>query len=466
MKAAKTNIISIRKIISISLMSIMILTVNLSFAKKVTEKEAIAIAKIWYAMELNSGYLKIDDAERTERINNISFIQIKYLTADSIWNTYPENLDIIGYVISFNPNGYVLVPAEDCFSPVIAFNATSEFFYNDSVFMKTFIERRITVNWDKKIEKRNTLWDSILSKSIIPFEKVTFSDIQKEIESFVQFETANWDQGTFYNETVINHNGNINGIPTGCTATAMAIKMRYHEWPSQGTGTHSYSDDEGNIQFDHSVNLGNTNYNWTAMPITSLTSINTYVENLMYQCGVTVDINYEVGGSYAWPTVSSMNSHFRYRGTKEFKYNDSFGNEIKNSIIGGLPTICSSSGHTIVVDGYRSTVSPFYHVNCGWSGSGNDWYNLESDFPGSDASIDRSYSYSSPNNWVYVDKLYSGNEAGTLEFPYNTIQEGYSNTPSDGQLWFKTGTYNGSGYIGTFDKAMTLHSYNGSTILE
>ena len=50
-----------------------------------------------------------------------------------------------------------------------------------------------------------------------------------------QYETAKWDQLSPYNKfcPMIN---NVRTV-TGCVATAMAILMRYHQWPDAGTGT-------------------------------------------------------------------------------------------------------------------------------------------------------------------------------------------------------------------------------------
>ena len=43
------------------------------------------------------------------------------------------------------------------------------------------------------------------------------------------------------------------GTVVGTAAVAMGIVMNYHQWPLQGTGTHSYHDSQSDT--DHSVDF-------------------------------------------------------------------------------------------------------------------------------------------------------------------------------------------------------------------
>jgi hypothetical protein len=119
------------------------------------------------------------------------------------------------------------------------------------------------------------------------------------------------------------------------------------------------------------------------------------------------------------------------------------------------------ANHTVVVDGYRDSVSPYYHFNVGW-GSGGTWYNLDQ-IAGGDPTIDRSYPYGAPNNYAYADRASSGAENGDLETSYNTVSEGVNEVTSGGYLWCRGGTY--AGAI-TIDKAMTLSAYDGDAVIQ
>ena len=279
---------------------------------------------------------------------------------------------------------------------------------------------------------------------------------------YVLHSTAVWGQGNNYNDLCVSNCGG-NYVPTGCTATAMAILMRFHQWPITGNGSHSYNDNWGAIRYSHSANFGATTYNWANMPFASLTAANSDVANLMYHCGVVVNMNYTSGGSYAWPSAGEMNDHFRYKGTIEVT--SSHDAPMIASIKAGLPVILSSSAHTVLATGYRDTMSPYYYFNAGWNGGSSGWYNLDQ-VPGGDPSIDRSYPYASPNNYIYVDAAWGGSESGTLQNPYDTLNEGVAAVPAAGHLMLKTGTFTGAGNVPiTITKAMMIQSYLGTAVV-
>ncbi len=61
------------------------------------------------------------------------------------------------------------------------------------------------------------------------------------------------------------------------------------------------------------------------------------------------------------------------------------------------------------------------------------------------------------NNWRFVDLNNNNVENGSFEKPYNTFNEGVSNTPSGGTLWLRPGSYNLDGDI-TGGKEMTIET--------
>jgi hypothetical protein len=281
--------------------------------------------------------------------------------------------------------------------------------------------------------------------------------------TYVLWDTATWGQGYPYNEVVAENNGNNTNVPTGCTATAMAIKMRFHEWPVYGTSDHEYDDHWGDIQFSHYAHFGDHHYNWSALPTGVLSSANQHVADLMYHCGVAVEMNYEEGESGAWPSASSMYYFFRYRGTLELS--EDHHDPIMISIIGGLPVVISSSAHTVVACGYRDTEAPYFYMNVGHDGSNDGWHYL-SDIPGDDPTIDMSYPYSQPLEYIYVDASAPYGGEGALVIPYNTVQDGYDEVPDNGHLWLKEGSYTGTGNEPiTFERPMTVHSYAGTAVI-
>ncbi|MFA5905657.1 MAG: C10 family peptidase [Desulfobacula sp.] len=443
-----------------------------SFSAPIEESEALDVADIWYARELNSSRIKLEAAARADKLNNITDRQVFYLVdGGELLDSAPKDKPVLAYVINYNPSGFVVVAGDDRILPIMAFDAGTAFRWDDPDrnFLRHFLQKNIPARWQHlqaktrstSVVEKHPMWNYLRAKKAEGKSPDTVSPDEVPMDT-LQWTTANWNQGWPYNTTVLANNGNINDIPTGCTATAMAIKMRYHSWPATGNGSHSYNDNKGSVQFSHAVNFGAQSYDWASMPTTNLSAANTQVANLMYHCGVAVDMDYEVGGSGAWLSLTAMDTNYRYKGTIDLRSNHTA--PMMESILAGLPVILSSSNHTVVADGYRDDQSPYFHINAGWGGSSNGWYNLDL-IPG-DNTVLRSYPYSSPSNYIYANLTWGGVETGTLQNPYNTISEGVYATPDNGQLWIKGGSYGGPGNAPVlFSRAMTIHPYQGSVTI-
>lgn len=297
---------------------------------------------------------------------------------------------------------------------------------------------------------------------------VTYDNIGRAI--YILWNTAEWEQRNYCNDTCEAHNGG-NNVPTGCVATAMAIKMRFHSWPSTGTGLHSYSD-TGSIAFDHSVNYSAQTYDWASMPDTSVTSANSGVARIMYHSGVAVDMDYELAGSGAYTSLvdEAINSYFRYRGTISIvdTFPSSHEPAMLTCITGRLPVQIGGEGHSVLVDGYRDDIGNQWHMNLGWNGYMNGWYRLDSlpwDTTGHGV-ISVSIPYGQPTSWIYVDINWTGTENGRIQYPYNTLSEGYSAVPTNGRIMIKTGTYTGTSNVPiTFGKAIAIGAYAGNVVI-
>ena len=474
------------------------------FSAKVERDEAIAIADLWYAMEVNSDYVKIHKSEKAEMLKRVQNRQVLYLASkDELRETPPDKEEVLAYVVKYDPTGFVVVTADDRMEPIIVFDALSEFRWDspERNFLRYFLGKEIPGR-KECLEKKEAggyrveehpSWQKLRSKlkqvldlKDANFETLGGSDLPSGGSVYLLHVTPPWDQCLFYNETVLAiHNNAFNDIPTGCVATAMAIKMRFHEWPPTGSGgQHSYDDTEGTVRHNgHSVNYSNQTYNWSVMPMASLTALNADVEDLMYHCGVAVNMNYGQGclnvgsGSSAFlPGVAAaMNDHFRYkRSTVEYF---SHAEAAMRSIRGGLPVVMGDTVHAVVADGYRDDTPPLYfHINAGASGACNNWYNL-THFPNdpnscSTGAIVVSIPYSSPENYYYVDGIWRPLPDGSILDPFEYVSQGVAAVPSGGHLWIKAGTYRKEKNLFgdydvpiTFTKSMTIRSYEGTATI-
>jgi hypothetical protein len=442
------------------------------YAAVVAESEAVAAADLWLRMELAAPWAKLTAAEAEARLSQLKDPTVWYLAADGrLLDTPRGDHKVLAYVVEYPDGGLAVVSAEDRLEPVIVFGLDSKFRWDcpERNFLRHFLTTSLPVRW-KRLEDQlangiepdvHSKWTYLRSKLLERESEAsgTFPGAERAI--YVLWDTPLWAQGWPYNTEVVHQNGDIPDIPTGCTATAMAIKMRFHRWPPFGDSWHSYTDSWGSVQYSHVAHFNMHTYDWANMPTGNVTTHNSDVANLMYDCGVAVDMDYEVGASGAWPSAFAMNTYFRYKGTVELTSDHEL--PMIASIRGGLPVIICHNTHTVVVAGYRDAPSPYFYMNAGWDGSGNDWYNLD-DIPGTDPTptIERSYPWSTPSNYIYVSSTWEGDEDGGLPTPFNTLVEGETAVPEGGHLWLKVGTYTrGEDFPILVDKEMTIMSYEG-----
>lgn len=200
-----------------------------------------------------------------------------------------------------------------------------------------------------------------------------------------------WDQGDPYNALCPDLPGGGKSV-VGCVATAMAQVMRYYQWPLQGNGSHQYTTQTHNFML--SADFGATNYDWANMTPTYGSS-STQIEKdavalLSYHCGVAVDMDFaETSGAQTRNTGVALINYFSYDQDANYFYRDYFASDawsqlIKMELDAARPVIyagqSSDGGHAFVCDGYDA--NGFFHINWGWSGSSNGYYQLSALTPG------------------------------------------------------------------------------------
>jgi hypothetical protein len=449
-----------------------------AFAEGVREAEAVAVAERWLTREVDGAYSRLSDAEKVGWRERLANPRVFCLLADDVLVEAGANGDpVLAYIVAYEPGGFAVVTGDDRLEPIPVFDAYSPFRKERAPqnFLRKFLARNIPARWQHlrarlETEAVEVHPDWTWLRQLPPVSAGPEPDPPQgapEARTYVLWDTALWAQGWPYNTEVVAHNGG-NSCPTGCTATAMAIQMRFHSWPQVGNSSHSYCDEEGSLQYCHGANFGGTSYNWGAMPVGNLTEVNAHVAQLMYHCGVAVEMDYEPGNSGAWPSAAATNTYFRYKGTAELWSGTASEHvpAMAASLLAGLPVVMSSSAHTVLACGYRDTQpDDRFYLNAGWNGSSNGWYDLD-DVPGSDPTIDMSCPHSSPNNYVFVDANWSGFENGTHQLPYNTVSEGHAAVPAYGRLRIKGGSYTGTGNVPvTLSTPMTVTTYEGTVTI-
>jgi len=302
------------------------------------------------------------------------------------------------FVFNINTNdGFVIVSAEDAGHAIIGYSTKMQ--YTQPV------DRSNIANWmhKRKEEIEFIRTNNLPASREIALEWEAYQNNQKALNpnmstmSVAPLVQSTWNQNPYYNALCPSSS------VTGCVATAMAQIMRFWSYPASGTGSSSYCDcTSGGFTNQYgtlSANYGATTYNWTNMPL-NVSSANTDVATLNYQCGVSVEMNYDpngssasvidYGGGYPCAQISYV-TYFGYdpstiQGLQKTNYTDAqWINLLKNDLNIGRPIQyagyeTSGDGHTWVCDGYDA--SDNFHMNWGWGGYDNGFFAINALNPG------------------------------------------------------------------------------------
>lgn len=267
--------------------------------------------------------------------------------------------------------GFVIVAGDDVAMPVLGYSFEHEFSKDNlPANLKAWLEyMRDEVN---EARRSGAKAESVVTRAWSQVEVGT---------PVVELETAKWNQMEPYNLLCPIVGGE--STYTGCTATAVAIVMRYHQWPEKGVGTlPGYKILRGEVLPE--LPLGHT-YDWKNMPLEypylgySQVEANA-VAVLMRDCGWMIFSDYGPIGSVgtmasSYDIPSGLKTYMGYdkkariisrNGYSTFEWNALMKGELDNSrpiIYAGFSV---RSGHAFVLDGY--TDQDYYRVNWGWGG--------------------------------------------------------------------------------------------------
>ena len=356
------------------------------------------------------------------------------------------------YIYNNAHSAYVIVSGDDRMKPVLG--------YSDN---GSFITENLPVNILSWLEYYNAAYENIKNgKKVFAEPKLL---IRKSFPASISplLGEINWNQDAPYNNACPMIQGQRS--VTGCVATAMAMILKYYEYPAKGTGHYSYTSNGVQYSFDY----GNTTFDWNNMlpqySGTYTTEQADAVAQLMYACGVSVEMEYSPSssGAYSFKVGQALIDYFGYDENLGYIYREYFTSEewmnlIKKEISEGRPVLYNGAskdvGHEFVFDGYDT--QDMVHVNWGWGGANNGYFEVASLDPsspgiGGGTNIGGGFIYqqgmitgfqppvttSSYTSHFYLSKLeVSKNEVTKGETFDLTITEMYnmSTTFKDGQL--------------------------------
>ena len=361
-----------RHLLALSL--ILLCSVSALFARPLSEREARHLAEQFFH-QVAYAHKVLAPAQQplslvSAPIRQSAGVELRTLSGDKARYYYIYNRG--------SNAGFVIIAGDDELTPYIGYATTGQVLEQDMpeqlrAFLKACQERidELTSSVGLRSSLRPTPRTATEPAQIAPL----LGNIQ-------------WNQSApWNNQTPTDNQGK--HMPVGCVATAYTQVMRYHQWPTQGEGTFSYTEERSNRQ--HSVDYGATTYDWAHMPEryndpSSATSEETQaLSTLAYHAGVAVEMMYAPSGSGSYtPLVArALADHFRYDKRVSFKSRSNYTQSsweqmLRAELIAARPIVYSGSGsgggHAFVCDGYDA--EGLFHINWGWGGMSDGYFNL------------------------------------------------------------------------------------------
>lgn len=350
-------------------------------------------------------------------INSLSLVENSVLTKSSDAPTY--------YIYNRKGGGFVIVSADDCAKPVLAYSKTGSF---------------STENMPDNLRSWLCFLDEEIryARAVGCAKCALWDDVKTAGSPVVELSTALWDQSSPFND-MCPEVGNQKTV-TGCVATAAAILCKYYNWPERGKGTtRAYHTESDKISVP-SRNLDHP-YNYSLMRDDNYRTYSKEeaeaVALLMADIGAACEMDYRTteSGAHTLDMSLALARNFSFSkamvyrarsGYSEEEWRQMIINELNEShplIYGGRTD--SGGGHQFILDGYDN--ENFYHFNWGWSGSSNGYFQLSALSAGGNnftlgqdaifnAVPDRDESTSYVDNLCIYSYLFEGREYPGLSF--------------------------------------------------
>ncbi|MBN2030413.1 C10 family peptidase, partial [bacterium] len=337
-----------------------------------------------------------------------NFIRDQYTaTPEMVQIKDRESTRTIAYVMQLEPRGYIVITPDNELNPIIAYSENSRFDTTESPdnmllhLLRSDITERLQALEAGAVAPIYRTQSRILWESTVGLNKSAPQQVQWAVE-YGPFLSSQWSQSTdggtnatFNYYTPLGPDGSSGNYVCGCVATALGQILNYYEWPGTGTGSYGYTWDNGSDPSEIlSADFGGTTYDWPNILDVYHDGGKSAIQRqgiglLTFHCGVSVDMEYASDGSGASPSRVAFALRNHFRGAAEYVVNegdfyDRLYSNIVNQRAGELAIYdtVSPAGHAVVVDGVQHDVggTKYYHLNMGWSGSYDAWYDIENPF--------------------------------------------------------------------------------------
>lgn len=365
------------KLILLLLLSAFVLP-SAAFADNVTQEKAAAVAETFFRNSRSAAHVPAASFRMVMSSESIPGSTANRIAAQPAYYIFDNT----------SGPGFVIISGEDAVNPVLAYSFESDF----------PTDGPLPPNLSGWLEGMRREISLIRAEGIQPAASVEAAwKAPVSDNTVIKLETAKWNQAEPYNLMCPEINGA--NAYTGCGATAMAIVMRYHQWPQKATGTiPGYTSATYNIRIDD-IKRG-YNYDWDNMRLEY--GYNDYsdeeataVATLMRDCSISAKSDFgPIGssGTSTYPTdiLSALTTYMDYDKSANYIIRDYYSVQewysiIKNELTNNRPVFYTGQsaygGHAFVLDGYTS--DDYFSVNWGWGGQSDGYFRLDALDPSS-----------------------------------------------------------------------------------
>ncbi len=293
------------------------------------------------------------------------------------------------YIFNVGDNqGFVVVAGDDRINPILG--------YSDEGYFDEAKAPSNMKNWLNEYAEQIALLDQVSNiKGAIAAPKA--ENVVDTRNSIAPLLTTKWDQARpYWNKCpqVQNEDGEYEPSYTGCVATAMSQIMKYYNYPAQTTQvipSYQYGYGTGNMGeyiTQTTEDLPVTTFDWAHM----LDSYNGSEDQVYTDAVATLMlyVGHAAHMTYALTASGTTDPYIPKAFTNYFDYNaqlvyrsdydqQAWEDMVYQELVAGRPMVYngragSGGGHSFVCDGYE--MGDYYHINWGWGGLGNGYFQL------------------------------------------------------------------------------------------
>ncbi len=362
----------------------------------------VLLYSILFAFATLLSAIPVSDTEMVTVANS----HLKVLSADNTIISCREITDCghtIANIYNLSPQGFIIVTKDNDLPPIIAYslehniNDNSEFI---ELITSDILYRLQNVSNipEQMVRERNHKWNSILSNRGSLTVQYWPPQSMTTTGGWIQTE---WSQSVPYNMFCPMDLTSNSRSYAGCPAIAMAQIVNYHATLNEKEFT-----DVDDYYHNYGGNAYRIDDDYAMFGFPSFSDLNTYLDSasyhmrhsveltnndkaaLVFASGVLAEQVYSSGGSGTFNVGQAFSAYQRMNFQEMELLNNSSPDLIERitaNMISGKPVHYAvvtpnwDNGHNVVLDGYNS--EGFFHINFGWGGSADGWYQIPDEMP-------------------------------------------------------------------------------------